>query len=70
MAVRTKDRTKPVYVSVGHRIALSQAVDLVLTTTRGYRLPEPTRQAHLFANEVRRERNSETRQTTLPLGGR
>jgi len=64
MAVRTKDRTKPVYISVGHRIALAQAVDLVLATTRGYRLPEPTRQAHLFANEVRRGGG----QTTLPGG--
>jgi deoxyribonuclease V len=65
MAVRTKERVKPVYVSVGHRIALSQAVDLVLATARGYRLPEPTRQAHLFANEVRREGSGEGRQTTL-----
>ena len=64
MAVRTKAGTKPVYVSVGHRIALAQAVDLVLATTRGYRLPEPTRQAHLFANEVRRGGG----QTTLPGG--
>ncbi|ABN57858.1 MULTISPECIES: deoxyribonuclease V [Methanoculleus] len=54
MAVRTRERVKPVYVSVGHRIDLAQAVDLVLATARGYRLPEPTRQAHLFANAVRR----------------
>ncbi|WP_214021468.1 deoxyribonuclease V [Methanoculleus sp.] len=66
MAVRTKERVKPVYVSVGHRIALSTAVDLVLATARGYRLPEPTRQAHLFANAARRERGGEGRQTTLP----
>ncbi|KAF5082613.1 Endonuclease V [anaerobic digester metagenome] len=65
MAVRTKDRVKPVYVSVGHRIDLSAAVDLVLSAARGYRLPEPTRQAHLFANEVRREGSGEGRQTTL-----
>jgi deoxyribonuclease V len=69
MAVRTKERTKPVYVSVGHRIALSQAVDLVLATARGYRLPEPTRQAHLYANEVRRERSGVGRQTTLTTSG-
>ncbi len=54
MAVRTKDKVKPVYVSVGNRIDLSQAVDLVLAAARGYRLPEPTRQAHLFSNVVRR----------------
>ncbi|MCK8518924.1 deoxyribonuclease V [Methanoculleus sp. 7T] len=69
MAVRTKEKTRPVYVSVGHRIALAQAVDLVLATARGYRLPEPTRQAHLFANEVRREGSGEERQTTLLSGG-
>ena len=61
MAVRTKDRTKPVYISVGHRIDLSRAVDLVLATARGYRLPEPTRQAHLFANVVRRAGGDITR---------
>ncbi|MCK9306805.1 MAG: deoxyribonuclease V [Methanoculleus sp.] len=66
MAVRTKERVKPVYVSVGHRIDLSQAVDLVLATGRGYRLPEPTRQAHLFANTVRREEGRDDRQTGLP----
>lgn len=66
MAVRTKERVKPVYVSVGHRIDLAQAVDLVLATGRGYRLPEPTRQAHLFANTVRREEGRDDRQTGLP----
>jgi deoxyribonuclease V len=66
MAVRTKERTKPVYVSVGHRIDLPSAVDLVLATARGYRLPEPTRQAHLYANEVRRE--GKGGQTALPPG--
>jgi len=52
--VRTKDRTNPVYVSVGHKIDLASAVRLVLTTSRGYRIPEPTRQAHLHVNELRR----------------
>ncbi|MDD3857651.1 MAG: deoxyribonuclease V [Methanoculleus sp.] len=66
MAVRTKERTRPVYVSVGHRIDLVSAVDLVLATARGYRLPEPTRQAHLFANAVRREGDRDGRQTSLP----
>jgi deoxyribonuclease V len=70
MAVRTKERTQPLYVSVGHRIDLVQAVDLVLATSRGYRLPEPTRQAHLYANAVRRERNGKGGQTSLPSGGR
>lgn len=45
LVLRTRDRVSPVYVSVGHRIALHQAADWVLRLCRGYRLPEPTRLA-------------------------
>jgi deoxyribonuclease V len=53
-ALRTKHGIKPVYVSVGHKIDLASAVRLTLACCRGYRLPEPTRQAHLHVNELRR----------------
>jgi deoxyribonuclease V len=53
--VRTKTGVKPVFVSVGHRIDLPSAVRLVLGSCRGYRVPEPTRQAHLLVNELRRQ---------------
>jgi deoxyribonuclease V len=53
--VRTKDGVKPVFVSVGHKIDLRSAVEAVLATCRGYRLPEPTRQAHLHVNVLRRQ---------------
>lgn len=52
--VRTKHGIKPVYVSVGHRIDLPSAVRVVLASCRGYRIPEPTRQAHLYVNALRR----------------
>jgi deoxyribonuclease V len=48
--VRSRARVKPLYVSVGHRVALSKAVNLVLACTRGYRLPETTRYAHRMAS--------------------
>ena len=51
--VRTKNRVKPVFVSPGHLITLSESVDLVLRTCTSYRLPEPTRQAHLLVNRLR-----------------
>jgi deoxyribonuclease V len=50
MAVRTKDRVQPIYVSVGHKIGLETAVDLVLRASAGYRVPEPTRQADKLAS--------------------
>lgn len=48
-ALRTKLRVRPVYVSVGHRIDLHSALEWVMKCSRGYRLPEPTRLAHLAA---------------------
>ncbi len=52
--VRTREGVSPVYVSVGNRIDLGSAVDLLLACCTRYRLPEPTRQAHNFANRLRR----------------
>jgi deoxyribonuclease V len=52
-AVRTKKGVKPVYVSAGNHMDLASAVRLVLAACRGYRLPEPTRQAHLYVNALR-----------------
>jgi deoxyribonuclease V len=48
-ALRTKSGVKPIYVSVGHKIDLASALQWVLKCCRGYRLPEPTRLAHLAA---------------------
>jgi deoxyribonuclease V len=54
MVVRTKNGVQPVYVSPGHLIDTASSVDLVLRSCRGYRIPEPTRQAHLHVNALRR----------------
>jgi len=55
VALRTKNKVAPVYVSPGHLIDLDSAVDLVLRSTTKYRLPETTRQAHLLVNRLRVE---------------
>ena len=47
--LRTRDDVKPLYISIGHRIDLPTALDLVLACGAGYRLPEPTRLAHQAA---------------------
>ena len=48
--VRTRSGVKPVFVSVGHRVCLETAVQLVLACCRGVRLPEPTRLADQLAS--------------------
>jgi deoxyribonuclease V len=47
--VRTRDRVRPVYVSIGHRVDLETAISLTLGCTSRYRLPEPIRWAHRVA---------------------
>ncbi len=49
VAVRTRNNVKPVYVSIGHKCGFADAVESVLHCSRTYRLPEPTRLAHLAA---------------------
>jgi deoxyribonuclease V len=44
--LRTRTDVNPVYVSVGHRCTLDDAVALTLDCSPRYKIPEPTRQAH------------------------
>ena len=52
--VRTKPRTNPLFVSPGHKVSVPSATRLVLDCVRGYRLPEPTRQAHNLITEYKK----------------
>ena len=47
--LRTQAGASPVFVSIGHRISLENAIATVMACVRGHRLPEPTRLAHLAA---------------------
>ncbi|HLM03133.1 MAG TPA: deoxyribonuclease V [Pyrinomonadaceae bacterium] len=54
VALRTKDKVQPLYVSVGHRISLETAVGYVLECAPKYRLPETTRLADKMASYRKR----------------
>jgi deoxyribonuclease V len=47
--LRTKNGVRPVFISTGHKISFENAVYWVMQCCNGYRLPEPTRLAHLAA---------------------
>ncbi|XHX78206.1 MAG: deoxyribonuclease V [Stenomitos frigidus ULC029] len=49
-ALRTRPRTKPLYISPGHRVSLETAIAYVMRCTTKYRLPETTRHAHKLAS--------------------
>lgn len=49
--VVTKRGEKPVYVSIGHKVSLETAINIVIDCTRTHRIPEPTGKAHERASE-------------------
>jgi deoxyribonuclease V len=56
--LRTRRGVKPLYVSVGHLVDLTDSLRIVLESLRGYRLPEPQRKAHAAAEGLKREARS------------
>ncbi|MFD0787606.1 endonuclease V, partial [Micromonospora azadirachtae] len=50
--LRTRSQVKPVFVSVGHRMSLDNAVAQVLALTPRYRLPETTRTADRLCRDA------------------
>jgi deoxyribonuclease V len=51
--VRTRTGVKPVFVSVGNKCLLDDAIKIVLDCAVRYRLPEPTRLAHQIVSRIR-----------------
>jgi len=51
--VRTRTNVKPVFVSVGHKCLLDDAIRVVLDCAVKYRLPEPTRLAHQAVSKLK-----------------
>lgn len=45
---------KGIYISIGHRISLKTALDLVLMTSV-FKVPEPVRKAHILATETAKQ---------------
>lgn len=50
-AVMSKAGRKPLYVSVGHKVSLERAIEIVKHCIRTHRIPEPILTAHKMANE-------------------
>ncbi|MBN2312649.1 MAG: deoxyribonuclease V [Sedimentisphaerales bacterium] len=53
--VRTRTNVKPVFVSVGHKCLLDDAIKITLMCAGKYRLPEPTRLAHQQVSQLKLE---------------
>jgi deoxyribonuclease V len=58
LVLRTRDRVRPVFVSIGHKVDLPTARELVMACVTRYRLPEPTRQADIEVAKLKRARGA------------
>jgi len=56
--LRTRTGVRPLYVSPGHLVTVATSVRLTLDCGGGFRLPEPTRRAHLLSNQVRQKESA------------
>jgi deoxyribonuclease V len=56
-AFKSKLRSNPLIISPGHLVSVEQSLEVVKTSLRGYRLPEPTRLAHNLTNAFRKGEN-------------
>ena len=54
--LRSRKNANPIYISPGNRMDCDDALHIAMHCLKGYRLPEPTRQAHLYVNELRKSR--------------
>jgi deoxyribonuclease V len=52
-AVRTRTNVKPLFISVGNKCLLKDAIKITLRCATKYRLPEPTRLAHQLVGKLR-----------------
>ena len=51
--VRTRSRVKPVFVSIGHKCTLEDAIRITLACATRYRIAEPMRLAHQAVSDLR-----------------
>jgi deoxyribonuclease V len=51
--VRTRSNVEPVFVSVGNKCQLDDAIEITLAWTTKYRIPEPTRLAHQLVSKLK-----------------
>jgi deoxyribonuclease V len=54
--VRTRTNVEPLFVSVGNKCLLKDAIKITLDCTTKYRIPEPTRLAHQLVSKLKAER--------------
>lgn len=67
--LRTREGTRPVYISQGHRVTLESAIRFARAVTDGFRIPRPTREADHFVEQVKRNQLERSAPSPKKPGG-
>jgi deoxyribonuclease V len=51
LVLRSRDNTNPIFISPGNKISIGSSLKIILQYCTKYRLPEPLRQAQIFARK-------------------
>lgn len=60
-AVRRSPMEQPVYVSIGHKVSLERAIEVVRHCVKSTRIPEPIRVAHTLATQEKMKYQQKTK---------
>ncbi|MBP1910686.1 endonuclease V [Methanolobus bombayensis] len=52
---KSNKRSNPIIIAPGHGVSVESSLDIVKHCLKGYKLPEPTRLAHMYAAEAKKE---------------
>jgi deoxyribonuclease V len=57
--VKSKDNTKPIFVTLGHKVSVERSVEMILKCCSRYRLPDPLREAVILAKHFKESKRVE-----------
>ncbi|MHC1574960.1 MAG: endonuclease V [Candidatus Methanogasteraceae archaeon] len=64
--LKSKANCNSIIVATRHQVSMGSSIEIVKHGLSGYKLPEPTRQAHIYANLIKRghsnDKENHTRQ--------
>ena len=53
--LKSNKRSNPIIIAPGHKVSVESSLEIVKHCLKGYKLPEPTRLAHMYAAEAKKE---------------
>lgn len=57
VVLRTREKSRPLFISIGNKMNLQDAISIILKCSTKFRIPEPIRAAHNIVNQCKRKKD-------------